>query len=241
MKLIKIDINDGRQCFYESWIRETPEADSPRNDYQQVAGDLQEFLTRNKEKPLTQDIYYAESSSLMYVFSKHQISPDADIIVCLEKTPQNLSVLSTASRPNKITPPYTTDLYMAALKLAKEKSIVFRSDKTVTDTVKNLNGDTINGAISVWKRLKTDYPEAQVSVYNTDEKQQTGQTLIPINDVSDLYDYFGISPDSDKQKYKKWRFVLSENKKHFYDSVYDLFSIRRMRELTNVTLDEDYE
>jgi hypothetical protein len=70
-------------------------------------------------------------------------------------------------------------------------------------------------------------------VYDT---TNPGQTLTTINTVDELRQYWTQNSDS-----RKYRFVLSENKKHWLDTVYGPFSTRRLRELANITLDEEYK
>lgn len=238
-----IDVNDSRQTFYESWIRETPDATPPRSDYSIINSELEDFVSRNGEQEVSQDIYYSESKKRMFVYSKQNKSDGPEIILSLEINPENLSVTNTSSKSDrKNTPPYPSDLYIAALKLAKGKSLVFRSDKEVSGTFTNpKDNKKYKGAVEIWKRLVKDYPNHQVSVYDTTNKSKVGQTLVPINSEDELLKYFGKPDKIGDDTYSKWRFVLSENEKHFYESVYELFSIRRIRELTESARDYDYE
>jgi len=209
---------DTRGLFFNSWMVEQAQKSLPRNDLNVIVNDLNEFKNYYTEVQLDSDIYYLETNTRLFVYCK--INDDIVAVIAFEKTPQNFSVTSTAKNiAYKGKPPYMSELYMAALTLAKPRSLLIYGDKTLT-------GD----GFAVWSRLLSS--GHTISVYN---HSLPGQSLTKLNTIDDLKKYWG-----DDNQYRNYSFVLSENHQHWMDSVYEPFTVRRMRELANITLDEDY-
>jgi hypothetical protein len=210
--------DDTRFNFYESWISESPQRTRPRNDLNGIIQDIIAFSEYYDEKKLSNGLYQLETSDKIFIYGKDN---DKIIIAAeFEHKGQNLSVISNAKSDTYIgKSPFMSDVYLTALAISNGKSIKFQSDKTLTDA-----------GFDVWARLLQS--GHVISVYDT---SQSGQTMKVINTVAELKHFWDYPID-----FSKYRFVLSENKKHWLDTVYSPFSTRRLRELANITLDELY-
>jgi hypothetical protein len=212
-------MTDSRKIFYESWIKEAPQRTQPRNDLSAIANTINEFSEFYQEEQLSNGLFKLVTADKLFIYGK---SNNAIVIaVEFEIMGQNLSVVASAKSPEiSKQAPYMSDVYLTALSVAKSKSVRFESDKTLTDA-----------GFSVWARLLTaGHP---ISVYDT---TSPGQSLITINTVNDLKKFWSNEPD-----FRRYKFVLSEDKRHWLDTVYGPFSTRRLRELADITLDEDYK
>jgi hypothetical protein len=211
-------MGDSRKTFYESWMTEAPQRTQPRNDLDGITQNINEFKQYYSEDQLSNGLWKLETGDKLFIYGK---SGDyITIAVELEKHGQSLSVVSMAKSQSQTGySPYMSDLYLTALEVTN-RSIRFTSDRTLTDA-----------GFSVWSRLLLN--GHVISVYDT---TNPGQTLTTINTVDELRQYWTQNSDS-----RKYRFVLSENKKHWLDTVYGPFSTRRLRELANITLDEEYK
>jgi hypothetical protein len=199
-------------------MAEAPQRTQPRNDLAGIVQNINEFKQHYSEEQLSNGLWKLETGEKLFIYGKS--GDEITIAVELEKHGQSLSVVTMAKSPTLGgQPPYMSDLYLAALEITN-RSIRFTSDRTLTDA-----------GFSVWARLLS--AGHIISVYDT---TNPGQTLTTINTVDELKQYWTEHPDT-----RKYRFVLSENKKHWLDTVYGPFSTRRLRELANITLDEDYK
>ena len=215
-----IDINDGRQCFYESWVRESPARTFGSMSWQEALDQLTTSMTNNSAsiKNITPNIYCLIIPDAVYIYYKDNINIKA--IVQLEPKPDSLNVIATNKDPAyKGQSPYITDLYIAALSVTGDKSIRLSSDNVMTDE-----------GFGIWQRL---FNQGHIiSVYDS----SNFRTLpIKITNLTDLKQYF-----NDGFKYKNYRFAISEN---LYNSekIFGQFMVRRTRELAGIVFDEDYE
>lgn len=214
----KIDITDSRQCFYESWIRESSQRVGSRNDFNGLLYSVKEYSEYYPEKRITDLIYYIEGGETIYVY--HKIKDNIIAIVEFNKNLQNLSVRATAKKDEyKGKAPYISDLYLAALSIANNKSIKFTSDTLMTDE-----------GFGVWNRLLSNGHE--ISVYDINNPGISIKT----SHKTELQQYFGDSPNM-----ANYRFILSENVQLWADSVLGSFLMRRTSELEGLTLDEKYK
>jgi len=212
-------MTDSRKIFYESWIKEAPQRTQPRNDLSAITRSITEFSEYYEEEQLSNGLYKLATADKLFIYGKSNNT--VIIAVEFEIMGQNLSVVASAKSPDiSRQAPYMSEIYLTALQVAKSKSIRFESDKTLTDA-----------GFQVWARLLTaGHP---ISVYDT---TSPGQSLTTINTVDDLRRFWGNEPD-----FRRYKFILSEDKKHWLDTVYSPFSTRRLRELADITLDEDYK
>lgn len=207
---------DYRLIFVESWLEEAPQRVSSRNDIDALRFSINEFQQYYSEKLIGNNIFSLEGVNGVFVYAK-----DNNIIVAaieLQKTPQNLEVVSTAKDPEYFKkPPYITDLYKSALSIANNNSLKMTSDKVMTDD-----------GLEIWRKLLDQ--GLTVSIYNTDNP---GTSHKKINNYNELSKYFGNDVE-----YQKYRFTLSESTEHWFKSVREIFLTRRLLELANITLDK---
>jgi len=215
-----INLNDGRQCFYESWVKESPARTLGSISWQQALDQLTISLSNNLAviTNIKPNIYCLEIPRALYIYYKDDV--DIKAIVQLEPKPDSLNVIATNKDPAlKGQPTYITDLYIAALAVAGEKSLKLASDNVMTDD-----------GFGIWQRL---FNQGHIiSVYNNSNFK-----LLPvkITNLTDLNSYF-----NDGFMYKNYRFVISENLLRA-EEVFGQFMIRRTRELAGIVFDEDYE
>lgn len=207
---------DSRKSFYESWMAESPERIHPLNGFRSLLDNLRGFMDSYPSIEIENDIYYLEGRDIIYFY--HKIGNIITTIVELEKKPQALWVVNMAKDEKyQGAPPYMTDIYKEILYLSNGRSLVFTSDKMMT-----------NSGIKVWKKLlDSGYT---VSVYDS---SQPGQSLTKISNVDDLEKYIG------NKDYQNYRFILSESTK-WLTQVKETFTIRRTRELAGITADMDF-
>ena len=208
---------DSRKSFYESWMAESPERIASLNGFGALLDNLQGFMDSYPSVEIEKDIFYLEGSAVIYFY--HKIGNIITTIVELEKKPQALWVVNMAKDPKyQGAPPYMTDIYKEILYLSNGRSLLFTSDKMMT-----------NSGIKVWKKLlDSGYT---ISVYDT---SQPGQSLTRLANAEELEKYIG------NKDYRKYRFILSEAT-NWLGCVKEHFTIRRTRELAGITLDEDYK
>ena len=212
-------MTDTRALFYSSWILEQAQRQPSRNDLDIIVNDINEFKDHQQEHHLADDLWYLETNSRLFVYCKNH--DEIIAAIAFEKTPQNFSVTSTAkSTSYKGTPPYMSDLYIAALNLARPRNLAIRGDKTLTDD-----------GFGTWVQLLKH--GCDISIY---DYSNPGQSLQSVTSIDDLKKYHG-----DNSEYRKYAFILSEDHQHWRTSVLEYFSVRRLRELANITLDEDYQ
>lgn len=207
---------DSRKSFYESWMVESPERIQPLNGFRSLLDNLLSFMDSYPSIEIENDIYYLEGRSLIYFY--HKIGNIITTIVELEKKPQSLWVVNMAKDEKyQGAPPYMTDIYKEILYLSNGRSLVFTSDKIMT-----------NSGVKVWKKLlDSGYT---VSVYDS---SQPGQSLTRLSNAEELEKYIG------NKDYQKYRFILSESNK-WLAQVKETFTIRRTRELAGITADKDF-
>jgi hypothetical protein len=211
-----------RWHFYESWISEMPQKLPPRYDFDLLLSELKDFLSRNEEQVVYNNIFYAQSENFLYVYGK--VNDTISIISYLEKHRQSAFVLNTQKNNLFLKiPPSSVDIYIAALEVTKPLSLVFTSDNKMTE----------NG-LSIWKRLLK--LGKHISVYDTTIKSRVGKTLIPISNEKDLEKYFG-----DNLQHGNFRYVLSENIQNYNNQVNDRFMMRRICESSGTIDDDIYE
>jgi len=207
---------DSRKSFYESWMVESPERIQPLNGFRSLLDNLLSFMDSYPSIEIENDIYYLEGRSVIYFY--HKIGNIITTIVELEKKPQSLWVVNMAKDEKyQGAPPYMTDIYKEILYLSNGRSLVFTSDKIMT-----------NSGVKVWKKLlDSGYT---VSVYDS---SQPGQSLTRLSNAEELEKYIG------NKDYQKYRFILSESNK-WLAQVKETFTIRRTRELAGITADKDF-
>lgn len=214
----QIDLNDTRQLFMESWIKESPMRTSPRNDFNVLVSEINEFTPYGSTEETSPGIFVLTTGTKIIVYAKTDDNITA--VIATEKTPQSLVVYSTAKHPSSQgKPPYMSDLYLTALDKATGQSIRFSSDKTLTDA-----------GYDVWERLLRS--GATISVY---DKTKPGQSLVKIQSIDDLKKYWDYP-----KEFSNYQYVLSESIDCWVNDVFTHFSTRRLRELANITLDENY-
>ena len=208
---------DSRKSFYESWMIESPERIQPLNGFRSLLDNLLVFMDSYPSIEIEQDIYYLEGQHIIYFY--HKIGNIITTIVELEKKPQALWVVNMAKDEKyQGAPPYMTDIYKEILYLSNGRSLVFTSDKMMT-----------NSGIKVWKKLlDSGY---SISVYDS---SQPGQSLTRLTDAAELEKYIG------NKDYQKYRFILSESS-NWLAQVKETFTIRRTRELAGITSDEEFK
>lgn len=210
-----------RWHFYESWLREMPQRIAPRNDFPGLLGDLVDFVKRNGESRVSDNIFISASENFIYVYGK--VEDEISIITFLERNRQSAFILNT-QKNSKFhgQPPSAVGIYLAALDAIKPIPLIFTSDDKMTDL-----------GLGIWKKLIS--LGKKISVYDVTDKSKTGKTLIPITTELDLEKYFG-----DQTSFKKYRYVLSEEV-NYYDHVHDRFMMRRICESAGTIDDNNYK
>jgi hypothetical protein len=212
-------MTDSRKIFYDSWIKESPQRTKPRNDLSAITRSIDEFSEYYQEEQLPNGLYKLATNDKLFIYGK--LNDTIVIAVEFEIMSGNLSVVSSAkSQEISNQSPYMSEVYLTALRVAKSKSIRFESDKTLTDD-----------GFKVWARLLT--AGHTISVYDTTNPGQSLTTISTVDDLRQFWDY--------DINFRRYKFILSEDKRHWLDTVYSPFSTRRLRELADITLDDEYK
>lgn len=213
--------DDTRWHFYESWLQEMPQRIEARNDFPGLSRDLNDFVNRNGEDLISNDIYISQSANFIYVYGK--VQNEISIITYLEKNRQSAFVLNT-QKNSKFSGqrPSAVDLYLATLNAISPVPLIFTSDNKMTDL-----------GLGIWKKMFK--LGKHISVYDVTDKSRAGKTLISIETESDFEKYFG-----DSVAYNRYRYVLSESV-NYYGHVYERFMMRRICESAGTINDDIYE
>jgi hypothetical protein len=218
-----VDIEDDvqkhnhRRNFYESWIVESPQRIYPRNDFNAILNNLTGYMDTYPSKEIAINLYILEGSRIVFVF--YRLNNEIIAIVELEKKSESIKVTNVAKKEEyKWKPPYMDKIYEIILSIANNKSLTFMSDDMLTD-----------GGLSIWKQLIQN--GHTVSVYNV---EKSGQSMTVLTNISQLQQYI-----DDTMQSRKYRFVLSENYEKWFGYVYEVFSRRRVMELSLPPYDFD--
>jgi hypothetical protein len=205
-----------RTHFNKTWLTEMPEGIGSIDTYEVIKFNINDLIDNNIVPTKLSNILYKIdlSQSAYYWYEKNNI-----ILLGMEfqKERQGLIVRAVGKNPEyRGQPPYASQLYDAILKDNKY-SIRILSDIQLSDE-----------GFDIWKKLFS--LGHKISVY---DNQNPGQTFKTFNSINDLDQYFKLHDPS----FRRYQYILSENGLMLAETR-SYFNTRRMRELSEVSLDD---
>jgi hypothetical protein len=205
-------MTSGRQNFVESWMRESPEGMPATNLIDILAYNIRELLFLRPTIDLGNNLKKIELDQFIYYW--YEIADEIVLAIELEKHPQCVEVRQIG-KLHKGQPPFASDLYAAIL---SDLHTAIRSDSKLSDE-----------GLKIWKQLLD--AGFTVSVYNI---RIPGQTRKTFSNPEELDAYF----KHDDKEYRRYQYVVTEAQHHA--EVLGAFNGRRLREMANITNDDDY-
>lgn len=206
-KRVDIVNYDTRQEFNESWLMEFPQVVNAQPTWEMLKSELSSKIQHNSPIDCSNGYKKIMNSTLCWYW--HETDNIVDLIVALIPKAQSL-LINMTGKLQEGQPPWMSDAYQFIIDDNK-KALTIASDTKLTKS-----------SVNLWKRMVAN--GYHVSVYNV---QNPGSTLRKL-ETSDQIDQFA---DSSMSK-QSWRFLLSEDSS--WNDVCDYFTVRRMRELTNM-------